>query len=104
MKKIYYFMHLYSFFFFLLKNTLLIFYAFYLAKYLKSIRAYLSKTFFSHYFKTSDLNKNGLIPSVMVRNVSNSVQGFYAYFEHLNDCRDITAVITISVIILFIIL
>lgn len=88
---------------FLLKNTLLIFYAFYLAKYLKSIRAYLSKTFFSHYFKTSDLNKNGLIPSVMARNVSNSVQGFYAYFEHLNRfARDITAVITISVIILFI--
>ena len=94
---------LFVLFSFLLKNTLLIFYAFYLAKYLKSIRAYLSKTFFSHYFKTSDLNKNGLIPSVMARNVSNSVQGFYAYFEHLNRfARDITAVITISVIILFI--
>ena len=39
----------------------------------------------------------------MARNVSNSVQGFYAYFEHLNRfARDITAVITISVIILFI--
>ena len=88
---------------FLLKNLLLTFYAFYLAKYLKSIRSYLSKTFFSHYFKTSDLNKNGLIPSVMARNVSNSVQGFYAYFEHLNRfARDITAIITISVIILFI--
>ena len=79
---------LFVLFSFLLKNTLLIFYAFYLAKYLKSIRAYLSKTFFSHYFKTSDLNKNGLIPSVMARNVSNSVQGFYAYFEHLNrSCK-----------------
>ena len=39
----------------------------------------------------------------MARNVNISVEGFYSYFEQLNKLvRDITAVITISIIIMFI--
>ena len=39
----------------------------------------------------------------MARNVSISVQGFYAYFENLNKLvRDVTALITISIIVLLI--
>lgn len=88
---------------FLLKNFLLTFYAFYLAKFLKDIRASLSKKFFSYYFKTDVLNTNVPLPSEMARNVSISVQGFYAYFENLNKLvRDVTALITISIIVLLI--
>ena len=88
---------------FLLKNLLLTFYAFYLAKYLKDIRTSLSKTFFSYYFKADVLNSNVPLPSEMARNVSISVQGFYAYFENLNKfARDVTALITISLIIFLI--
>ena len=88
---------------FTLKNLLLTFYAFYLAKFLKKIRSNLSKTFFSYYFKKNVLNSNIPLPSVMARNVSIAVQGFYAYFENLNRfARDTTAVITISLIILLV--
>ena len=93
----------YLFLFHFYLRILLTFYAFYLAKYLKDIRTSLSKTFFSYYFKADVLNSNVPLPSEMARNVSISVQGFYAYFENLNRfARDVTALITISLIIFLI--
>ena len=80
-------MHLYSFFFLFIKKYSIDLLYILSSKVFKINRAYLSKTFFSHYFKTSDLNKNGL--KYNGKNVSNSVQGFYAYFEHLNRLQEI---------------
>ena len=88
---------------FSLKNILLTLNIYYLAAFLQKIRSKLSKSFFSHYFDSIDINRKGILPSVMARNVNISVEGFYSYFEQLNKLvRDITAVITISIIIMFI--
>lgn len=87
---------------FLLKNILLTFNAYYQARYLRIIRSSLSKQFFNFYFENNSNDQN-LIPSTMARNVSNSIQGFYAYFESFNKLvKDSAAVITIAIIILFI--
>ena len=87
---------------FLLKNILLSFNAYYQARYLKEIRSFLSKRFFNFYFENVSSDQI-LVPSIMARNVTNSIQGFYAYCENLNKfVRDLAAVITIAIIILFI--
>lgn len=88
---------------FLLKNLFLLFYAWYLGKFLQKVRSGLSKTFFNFYFDAFNSRMKGLLPSVMSRNVTVSVEGFYAYFDLLNTfARDITAIITVSLIIMFI--
>ena len=69
---------------FSLKNILLTLNIYYLAAFLRKIRSKLSKSFFSHYFDSIDINRKGILPSVMARNVNISVEGFYSYFEQLN--------------------
>ncbi len=85
---------------FLLKNFLLIYNAYFQAKYIKNIRSALSIKFFNHYFDSSVLNNYQIIPSVMARNVTIVVQGFYAYFENLNRLvKELAASITIAIIL-----
>jgi len=88
---------------FLLKNSFLLFYAWYLQKFLQKVRSGLSKKFFNFYFDAFNSNTKELLPSVMARNVTTSVPGFYAYFESLNTfVKDVTAIITVSLIIMFV--
>tara|TARA_B100001996_G_C18655919_1_gene591173 strand:+ start:315 stop:2039 length:1725 start_codon:yes stop_codon:yes gene_type:complete len=85
---------------FLLKNFLLIYNAYFQAKYIKNIRSALSIKFFNHYFDSSVLNNYQIIPSVMARNVTIVVQGFYAYFENFNRLvKELAASITIAIIL-----
>tara|TARA_B100000029_G_scaffold516834_1_gene635727 strand:- start:9063 stop:10775 length:1713 start_codon:yes stop_codon:yes gene_type:complete len=85
---------------FTLKNLLVIYNAYFQAKYLKNIRASLSIKFFNYYFNSSALNNFQIIPSVMARNVTTVVQGFYGYCEHLNKlAREFAASITIAAIL-----
>ena len=88
---------------FLLKNFLLAFHSFFQAKFLKKIRSNLSKKFFNYYFENSNITLSDLKPSIMARNVTHVVQGFYAYCENLNKLiRDLVAGLTIAIIISFI--
>jgi len=85
---------------FLLKNFLLIYNAYFQAKYIKNIRSTLSIKFFNHYFDSNILNNYQIIPSVMARNVTIVVQGFYAYFENFNRLvKELAASITIAIIL-----
>jgi len=85
---------------FLSKNLLTIYHAYFQAKYLKNIRSALSIQFFNYYFNSSVLNNYQIIPSVMARNVTIVVQGFYAYFENLNKLvKEFAASITIATIL-----
>ena len=85
---------------FLSKNLLAMYHAYFQAKYLKNIRAALSTKFFNYYFNSSILNNYQMIPSVMARNVTTVVQGFYAYFENLNKLvKEFAASITIITIL-----
>lgn len=87
---------------FLAKNFLLAYNAYFQANYLKKIRSNLSKKFFNYYFETKNINNSGLKPSVMARNVTHVVQGFYAYCENLNKLiRELIAALTIAIIISF---
>lgn len=88
---------------FLLKNFLLAFYSFYQAKFLKKIRSSLSKKFFNYYFEKSNITLSDLKPSIMARNVTHVVQGFYAYCENLSKLvKELVAGLTIALIISFI--
>ena len=64
---------------FLSKNLLMGYNAYFQANYLKKIRTNLSKKFFNHYFNAKSIDKIGLKPSIMARNVTHVVQGFYAH-------------------------
>lgn len=87
---------------FLSKNLLMGFNAYFQANYLKKIRTNLSKKFFNHYFHSKSIDKVGLKPSIMARNVTHIVQGFYGYCENLNKLvKELVAAFTIAVIISF---
>jgi ABC-type multidrug transport system fused ATPase/permease subunit len=87
---------------FLFKNLLMAYNAYFQANYLKKIRTILSKKFFNHYFNAKNIDKIGLKPSIMARNVTHVVQGFYGYCENLNKLvKELVATITIAVIISF---
>jgi len=88
---------------FLLKNFLLAFYSFSQAKFLKRIKSSISKKFFNYYFENTNISLSDLKPSIMARNVTHVVQGFYAYFENLSKMvREIVAGLTITIIISFV--
>ena len=76
--------------------------AYYQASFLKKIRTNLSKKFFNHYFNTKSIDKVALKPSIMARNVTHIVQGFYGYCENLNKLvKELVATFTIAIIISF---
>ena len=87
---------------FLSKNLLMGYNAYFQANYLKKIRTNLSKKFFNHYFSAKSIDKIGLKPSIMARNVTHVVQGFYGYCENLNKLvKELVATLTIAIIISF---
>ena len=85
MKKIFYFMLPCLFWYLFSKEYLINFKHLLFSSVFAKIRSKLSKSFFSHYFDLIDINRKGILPSVMARNVNISVEGFYSYFEQLNN-------------------
>ena len=87
---------------FIIKNIFLIYGSYFQAKFMEKIKANTSKKLFSHYFKINPLKHHLLKPSIMARNSTIEVQGFYVYFMNLNKLFiDITSILTIFCILFF---
>ena len=87
---------------FITKNIFLIYGSYFQAKFMEKIKAKISKKLFSHYFKINPLKHYILKPSIMARNSTVEVQGFYVYFMNLNKLFiEITSTLTIFFILLF---